>query len=264
MASAEPTHEPSVIVDDLHVTYRVWGASRAKAERGVKSRAKALLGRSEPAGVAREVHALRGVSFTAYKGEAVGLVGRNGSGKSTLLRAIAGLLPASEGNVWLAGQASLLGVNAALMAPLTGERNIELGCLAMGMTPEETEAAMPGIVEFSGIGDFVNLPMSTYSSGMAARLRFAIAAAISHDILMIDEALATGDADFRERSRERIEELRQEAAAVFLVSHSLNTIRESCSRALWIDKGLLIMDDDADTVARAYEQTTQAAKKAAR
>jgi teichoic acid transport system ATP-binding protein len=164
--------------------------------------------------------------------------------------------------VWLAGQASLLGVSAALMKQLSGERNIELGCLAMGMTPEETEAAMPAIIEFSGIGEFVNLPMNTYSSGMAARLRFAIAAAVNHDILMVDEALATGDADFRARSQERIEELRAEAAAVFLVSHSLGTVRESCNRALWIDNGLLVMDGTADDVVDAYEASARTATTA--
>ncbi len=264
MADALDTREPSVIVDDLHITYQVWGARRAKADRGLKARAKGLLGRSEPAGVMREVHAVRGVTFTAYKGEAIGLVGRNGSGKSTLLRAIAGLQPANQGSVWLAGQASLLGVNAALMSSLTGERNIELGCLAMGMTPEETEAAMPAIVEFSGIGEFVNLPMATYSSGMAARLRFAIAASVNHDILMIDEALATGDADFRERSHERIEELRQEAAAVFLVSHALSTVRQTCSRALWIDQGQLVMDGEANAVVDAYWEDARNKKQVRR
>jgi len=167
----------------------------------------------------REVHAVKGVSFIAYEGEAIGIIGSNGSGKSTLLRAIAGLLPANRGKVYTRGQPSLLGVNAALMSDLTGERNVILGCLAMGMTPAEAKAAYQGIVDFSGINerdDFISLPMRTYSSGMAARLRFSISAAKTHDVLMIDEALATGDRSFQQRSEARIRELRKSAGTVFL------------------------------------------------
>ena len=161
----------------------------------------------------RKVHAVAGVSFTAYRGEAIGLIGSNGSGKSTLLRAIAGLLPAESGKVYTDGQPSLLGVNAALMNDLTGERNVILGGLAMGMSREEIRERYQEIVDFSGInekGDFITLPMRTYSSGMAARLRFSIAAAKDHDVLMIDEALATGDRSFQKRSEDRIRELRKE------------------------------------------------------
>ena len=163
------------------------------------------------------------MSFAAYEGEAIGLIGSNGSGKSTLLRAIAGLLPPASGAVYTKRQPSLLGVNAALLNDLSGERNVMLGCLAMGMRRAEAKARVQEIIEFSGInerGDFASLPMRTYSSGMSARLRFAIAAAKNHDVLLIDEALATGDAKFRRRSEERVHELRAGAGTVFLVSHS--------------------------------------------
>ena len=140
------------------------------------------------------------MSFTAYRGEAIGLIGPNGSGKSTLLRAIAGLMAPSQGVVWTRGQASLLGVAAAMMGAMSGDQNILLGCLAIGMTPAEIVEEYDAICEFAGIGEFVHLPMNTYSSGMGARLRFAIAAARAPDILLIDEALATGDAEFRRRS----------------------------------------------------------------
>jgi teichoic acid transport system ATP-binding protein len=202
---------------------------------------------------------VRGVSFTAYRGEAVGLIGSNGSGKSTLLRAIAGLLPPESGRVFTDGQPSLLGVNAALMNDLTGERNVILGGLAMGMSNEEVREKYDGIVEFSGInekGDFISLPMRTYSSGMAARLRFSIAAAKNHDVLMIDEALATGDRKFQKRSEDRIRELRQEAGTVFLVSHNNKSIRDTCDRVLWLEKGDLRMDGPTDEVIKAYEEFT--------
>lgn len=244
---------PTVIVDGLHVVYRVHGAGRGKGS-ATAALSRIVKRRSSP-GV-REVHAVRGVDFIAYRGEAIGLIGSNGSGKSTLLKAVAGLLPAERGSVYTDGQPSLLGVNAALMNDLTGERNVILGGLAMGMTNEEIREKYQDIVDFSGIqdkGDFISLPMRTYSSGMAARLRFSIAAAKSHDVLMIDEALATGDRQFQKRSEARIRELRQEAGTVFLVSHNNKSIRQTCGRVLWLEKGELIMDGPTDEVLKAYE-----------
>nr|WP_062213756.1 ABC transporter ATP-binding protein [Streptomyces sp. NBRC 109706] len=246
---------PTVIADDLHIVYRVNGA----AKRGNATAALRRIIRREPNTRFREVHAVRGVSFVAYRGEAIGLIGSNGSGKSTLLRAIAGLLPPETGRVYTDGQPSLLGVNAALMNDLTGERNVILGGLAMGMTRDQVRERYEGIVEFSGIqdkGDFITLPMRTYSSGMQARLRFSIAAAKDHDVLMVDEALATGDKKFRRRSEERIREMRAHAGTVFLVSHNNKTIRDTCDRVLWLEHGKLMMDGPTDQVLKAYEEET--------
>ncbi|MEU1278284.1 ABC transporter ATP-binding protein [Streptomyces sp. NPDC005805] len=215
----------------------------------------------------REVHAVRGVSFAAWRGESIGLIGSNGSGKSTLLKAVAGLLPTTRGRIWTRGQPTLLGVNAALMPDLTGERNVVLGGLAMGMTRREIRERYDGIVEFSGIndkGDFISLPMRTYSSGMSARLRFSVAAARTHDVLLIDEALATGDARFRRRSRRRIEELRARAGTVFLVSHDHTTVAESCDRALWLEAGVLRADGPAAEVVAAYEASARGTERAPR
>ena len=244
---------PTVVVDDVHVIYRIHkgatgGTTPVSALKRIVSRTKAP--------TIREVHAVKGVSFTAYEGEAIGLIGSNGSGKSTLLRAIAGLLPPARGAVYTQGQPSLLGVNAALLNDLSGERNVVLGCLAMGMPPEEVKRLAPEIIEFSGInerGDFASLPMRTYSSGMGARLRFAIAAAKKHDVLLIDEALATGDHKFRIRSEQRVRELRASAGTVFLVSHSLSSIRDTCERTIWLEGGVLRMDGPTAEVCAAYE-----------
>ena len=229
--------EPMVVVDDLHVVYRVFGAG---GDRGTAATALLrILGR-KTRGSIREVHAIRGVSFVAYRGDAVGVIGRNGSGKTTLLRAVAGLLPPEQGNVYTDGDAALLGVNAALLDDLTGERNVVLGCLAMGMTKKETKEKYPSIVDFSGIGEFVDLPMKHYSTGMGSRLRFAIAASKSQDILLVDEALATGDAEFRVKSHARIEELRQEAGTVFLVAHNLEEVELTCNRVIWMERGQIV------------------------
>jgi teichoic acid transport system ATP-binding protein len=233
--------EPMVVVDDLHVVYKVYGRGQ---DRGTAaSSLLRILGRQRRASI-REVHAIRGMSFVVYRGDAIGVIGRNGSGKSTLLRAIAGLLPADQGNVYTTGQAALLGVNAALLEDLTGERNVILGCLAMGMTKQETKERYQSIVDFSGVGDFIDLSMKTYSSGMGSRLRFAIAAAKSHEVLLIDEALATGDAEFRVKSHARIQELRGQAGTVFLVAHNLEEIELTCNRVIWMERGQIVKHGD--------------------
>lgn len=261
--------EPCLVVDDLHVVYRVIGG-RAKKEaekQGAEVREvqvkvpffKRLLqaGRRH-VGAVSEIHAVRGVSFTVRHGESVGIVGVNGSGKSTMLRAIAGLMPPRAGSVHVSGEPSLLGVNAALMPQLTGERNIMIGGLALGLTPKQVDERFDEVVEFAGIGDFVYLPMKTYSSGMGARLRFAISSSASPDILMIDEALATGDAAFKERSKARIEQVRENAGTVFLVSHSISTIEAMCTRVLWMHQGQLVMDGPVHEVAEAYKNFVRA------
>lgn len=242
---------PTVVVDDLHIIYRVYGAVSG-AEKGNAANALMRIIRRQGRPQMKEVHAVKGVSFVAYHGDAIGIIGRNGSGKSTLLRAIAGLLPPHKGAVYTDGQPSLLGVNAALMKELTGERNIVLGCYAMGMSPSQVKEKYHEIVEFSGIDEFVNLPMSAYSSGMGARLRFAIASAKTHDVLLIDEALATGDRDFKRKSQERIHQMREEAGTVFLVAHNLDVIEETCNRVIWVHKGKIKMDGDPDKVLAAY------------
>ncbi|MFE7413423.1 ABC transporter ATP-binding protein [Streptomyces laurentii] len=270
--AATPERTPTVVADGVHVTYTVQGG-RAGGRGGataalsrIATRRRATTTATKAPGT-RQVHAVKGVSFAAFRGEAIGLIGSNGSGKSTLLKAIAGLLPVSAGRVYTQGSPSLLGVNAALMGDLTGERNVILGGLAMGMSRREIAARYAGIVEFSGINerdDAISRPMRTYSSGMGARLRFSIAAARSHDVLLIDEALATGDAGFRRRSRQRIDELRAEAGTVFLVSHSNATITDTCDRVLWLEAGTLRRDGPAREVVAAYEEFTGAAGKTGR
>jgi teichoic acid transport system ATP-binding protein len=253
------TQIPTIVADHVDIVYRINGTG---AGRGTATAALNRMMRrtqAEKAAGVRKVHAVKDVSFVAYKGEAVGLIGTNGSGKSTLLKAVAGLLPVEHGAIYTNGQPSLLGVNAALMGDLTGERNVYLGGLAMGMSREEIKSRYQDIVDFSGInekGDFISLPMRTYSSGMGARLRFSIAAAKDHDVLLIDEALATGDRSFQKRSEERIRELRKLAGTVFLVSHNNKSIRDTCERVLWLERGELRMDGPTEDVMQEYEAFT--------
>lgn len=169
------------------------------------------------------------------------------------MRAIVGLTPTSQGAIYAASRPSMLGVGAALIKDLSGDRNVILGGLALGLTREEIEAKYDEIVDFSGIRDFIDLPMRTYSSGMTARLKFAIATARDHEILIVDEALAVGDKGFRDRSEARIREIRDNAGTVFLVSHSMRSIRDTCNRVIWINKGVLMMDGTPDEVIPEYE-----------
>ena len=250
--AAPEDRRPTVVASDVSITYRIYGTGKQVPEEDEASAFRRLLSRGTKSVGVRQVEAVKNVSFAAYQGESIGIVGRNGSGKSTLLRSIAGLVPPTEGKIWLSGTAALLGVNAALMPKLSGRANIWIGALALGLTPAQVRERFDDIVAFTDLGDAIDLPMKSYSSGMGARLRFAISTALVPDILVIDEALATGDAQFKDRAQKRIAEIREEAGTVFMVSHNAGTIKKVCDRALWLDDGALVMDGPADEVVDAY------------
>ena len=233
-----------VRADNIHVRYRIY-VDRKQTLRGFVASA----GRRRRF---KEVHAIKDVSFTAYAGEAIGVIGANGSGKTTLMRAISGLLPVNEGAVYARATPMLLGVGAVLNKNLSGRRNIVLGGLALGLTKQQILEREKEIIDFAGIGEAIDWPMKTYSSGMSARLQFAVSAAVRPEILIIDEALSVGDRDFKKKSQKRIEELRQTAGTVFLVSHSMRQIRQSCTRAFWLHQGELMADGEPEEVIDAY------------
>jgi teichoic acid transport system ATP-binding protein len=234
----------SVVVDDLHVTYRIYEDVRPTLRKFV---ANGFRPRPHV-----EVHALRGVSFTASPGESIGIIGRNGSGKSTLMSALAGLVPATEGAVYAASQPVLLAVGAALQGELSGRRNILIGAAALGIPKARIVGEMEEIIEFTGLRDSIDRPLKTYSSGMASRLQFGIASAVRPDILLVDEALATGDAEFARRSRRRIEEVVAQAGTVFIVSHANETLARMTTRAIWIDAGRILFDGPTDEAIERY------------
>jgi len=181
------------------------------------------------------------------------VVGPNGSGKTTMLQATTGLLPVSAGEIRVRSVPAFLGVQAVLRNQLTGRLNIEIGLLAQGLDRAAVDDLLPSVAEFTGLGDAIDMRMETYSSGMRARLHFAVATATSPEILLIDEALAVGDRTFREKSAQRLDEHRANAGTVLLVSHNLAEIRRSCQRVIWLQAGLVMADGPTDEVLAAYE-----------
>ena len=204
------------------------------------------------------IEAVRGVTLDLHESETLGLIGPNGSGKSTLLSAMTGLLPLQSGTIRGRSRPSLLGVSSALRSALSGRRNILIGGLALGFTRAEVESRMDEIIDFAGLRDAIDRPMRTYSSGMRARLNFAIATARIPEILLIDEALAVGDEDFRTRSAKRINEVRSAAGSVVLVSHNMAEIERSCDRVAWLEAGTMRAVGEPSEVVAAYLESTAA------
>ncbi|MGP6175303.1 ABC transporter ATP-binding protein [Corynebacterium sp. A21] len=222
------TNEVTVMVRDLYKDYRIPDQGR------------------------QNVRALSGVSFVAYAGESIGVLGRNGSGKSTLLRLIAGGESPTAGEIRVSSQPTLLGVSAALQPRLSGSQNIRLGLLAMGLTPGEVDQKFDDICRFTDIGDAIFRPMNTYSSGMSARLKFAISTSVQPEILLVDEALSTGDMSFTDRAKNRMNRMLESSGTVFLVSHGAAVIQESCTRAIWLHDGRIVADGTAESVTKSY------------
>jgi ABC-type polysaccharide/polyol phosphate transport system ATPase subunit len=199
--------------------------------------------------------ALRDVNLKIEASESVGLIGPNGAGKSTLLLALAGILEPSEGSVRVDGSVStLLTLGAGFDQDLTGRANIALAGAFLGIPHREMEALTPSIVEFADIGAFMDAPVKTYSTGMKARLGFAIATAITPDILLLDEVLGTGDQTFRAKSQVRIRELVQRARVIVLVTHDLSYVTEFCSRAILMEKGQIVHDGDPEATVELYRR----------
>ncbi|MCC3282469.1 ABC transporter ATP-binding protein [Arthrobacter caoxuetaonis] len=245
---------PAVVIDKAAMTYRISSDEKRTSSGNIAGRVLRKITGNEST---VEIHALKELSLVAYHGEAIGVIGLNGSGKSTLMNLICGKMQPTSGAVYASSTPIMLGVSAALVPDLSGAHNVILGCLAMGLTRAEIADRHDAIMDLAGLGSSINLPMRSYSAGMSSRLRFAIAAAIDPEILIIDEALNTGDDEFRGRTKKRMDELRQQAGCVFLVSHSMKTIQDLCTRIVWIDKGDLLFDGDTETGLAWYRKYTK-------
>ncbi|HEU4492278.1 MAG TPA: ABC transporter ATP-binding protein [Jiangellales bacterium] len=247
---------PAVKVEDLSVTYRA-SVEKRPTLRGAIMRA----GRGRR--TIRTIEAVRDVSFEVQPGTVLGIVGANGAGKSTLVRAVAGILPPTEGRIEVHGRVStLLALGVGFNGNLSGRENVVLGGLAAGLTRSEVAEKYQEIEDFAELGDFIDMPMKTYSSGMFSRLAFSVAVNMTPDILLVDEALSAGDARFKRKSLDKMRELVAQARTIFLVSHALATVRELCSEAIWMHKGELKLHGDPDRVIKGYTRYLEVGESA--
>jgi ABC-type polysaccharide/polyol phosphate transport system ATPase subunit len=236
----------SIRVDHLSVTYRTTFESRPTLRKTL-----ARLGRSGRN--VREVRALKDVSFEVPHGSVLGIVGVNGAGKSTLVRTMAGILPPTEGRVEVNGRIStLLALGVGFNSELSGRENVVLGGLAAGLSRAQLVEKYDEIADFAELGDFMDAPMRTYSSGMFGRLAFSVAVNMDPDILLIDEALSVGDARFKRKSFKKMQELCERSRTIVLVSHGLKWIRRLCTEVAWLHEGKLVMLDEPGAVVDAY------------
>jgi lipopolysaccharide transport system ATP-binding protein/teichoic acid transport system ATP-binding protein len=239
---------PSIVVRDVSVTYKTTFERRPTLRSMVRR-----MGRGEK--VVREIEAVKDVSFEVPSGTVLGIVGANGAGKSTLVRTIAGILPPTSGRIDVYGRVStLLALGVGFNKNLSGRDNVRLGGLAAGLERDKLEEKYEEIVRFAELGEFMDMPMRTYSSGMYGRLAFSVAVNMDPDILLIDEALSVGDARFRRKSANKMRELCSQAHTIVLVSHALGSIRELCDQAIWMDQGVMRMWDEPEAVVDAYTE----------
>ena len=218
-----------------------------------------LVLRRESSATPGEFWALRDVSFRIEEGERVGIVGGNGAGKSTLLRVLARIYPPTSGQVAIHGSvAPLIEMGAGFNPELSGTDNIVFNGAMLGFTRSQMLEKAAGIYEFTGLREFADMPLKYYSSGMYMRLAFAIATEVHPDILLIDEALGVGDAAFIEKAKARLRGLFERSKAVILVSHDMDSLRELCTRGLWVQHGRLIVDGPIDAVIDEYLASTTA------
>lgn len=234
----------AVSVKNLHITYRGLKKTSIRASwTKLKNKVEVF-------------EALKGVSFDIEEGKILGIIGKNGSGKSTMLRAIAGIFSPDKGSIDLHGHSiSLLSIGVGFNKKLTGKENIYLSGMLLGFSEEEIQKKEKEIIDFADIGNFINKPVKTYSSGMYSKLAFAITAILETDIMLIDEVLSVGDARFKEKSYNKMKSLiSDDKRTVLIVSHSLGTIKELCDEVLWLNDGEVVEIGKPDIVLPKYEK----------
>jgi lipopolysaccharide transport system ATP-binding protein len=247
-----------VLVDVQGVSKKFCRSLKRSLWYGVRDLGSELVGRSDGHSMLRrdEFWAIRDVSFRVARGETLGLIGHNGAGKTTLLRMLNGLIRPDQGRIAVTGRMqALIALGAGFNPILTGRENIYVNASVLGLSKAETDRRFDEIVAFSGVEEFIDMPVQSYSSGMTVRLGFSVAAHLDPDILLVDEVLAVGDAAFKTKCQVRIQELRQNGVAIILVSHNLHTISHVCNRTIAFEKGRLIFDGETEAAIDAYRDS---------
>ena len=251
--TASPTAEPAIVVDSVSKRFRMFRDRPTNLKEKVTHRSRGSRG--------EDFWALRDVSLEIPRGSTYGLIGHNGSGKSTLLKLIAGIHRPTSGTITAHGRVSaMLELGAGFHPELSGRDNVFLNGSILGLTRKQISAAMDDIVEFSGIGDFIDVPVKVYSSGMYVRLGFSIAANLDPELLIIDEIIAVGDEEFQRRCFDRLYELRRKGTTIVFVSHSLALIQTLCDRVAWLEHGRLRAEGSAFEVVDQYVAQVNAAE----
>jgi ABC-type polysaccharide/polyol phosphate transport system ATPase subunit len=251
--------EFAIALEHVSKTYHLWGKRSQFAT--LKS---ALLRQKLKPSPEASVQALRDVSFNIHRGEAFGIVGRNGSGKSTLLKLISGILKPTTGRIAVTGRiAALIELGAGFHPEITGRENIYINGIMLGLSRREIESRFDRIVDFSGIRDFIDQPVKTYSSGMYVRLGFAVAVHVDPDILLIDEVLSVGDEEFSAKCTAKIQEMKYRGVTLVFVTHQLEQVKNLCDRAVWLEKGEIAAAGDPMRVVDAYLQQVASGEKVA-
>lgn len=244
----KPGQDTAILLEDTSIRYRL----PSEAIRTFKEYMIRLIqGRIKH----NEFWALKHINLEVKQGEIFGILGRNGAGKSTLLKVIAKVLIPVDGRVWVRGEVSpLLQLGAGFHAELTGRENIFLNATLLGHARKDIEEKIEDIIEFSDIGEYLDAPLRTYSSGMQSRLGFAVATAWIPEILILDEVLAVGDTNFQNKCLRRMRSFRESGATVLMVSHDIDTIRSICERAMWLDRGEIKIIGNTDDVCDVYQK----------
>jgi len=244
--------EIAIKVENLSKCYQIYAHPHDRLKQSIYPRLQRLAGQ-QPKQYFREFWALKDVSFEIKKGETVGIIGRNGSGKSTLLQMICGTLNPTSGSIQTHGRiAALLELGSGFNPEFTGRENVYMNAAVLGLSREETDARFDDIIDFADIGDFIEQPVKTYSSGMMVRLAFAVTVHVDADILIVDEALAVGDAFFTQKCMIKIKKLMDSGATLLFVSHDSNAVKSLCNSALLLDHGQLTCAGDTNNVVEAY------------
>jgi ABC-type polysaccharide/polyol phosphate transport system ATPase subunit len=246
--SIEEQNDTIILLDNISIRYRVPSESirtiKEYVIRLIQGKIKFL-----------DFYALKNIHLEIKKGEIFGILGRNGAGKSTLLKVISKVLVPVEGRIWTKGQINpLLQLGAGFHVELTGRENIYLNATLLGHSRQEVDRKIDSIIEFADIGEFLESPLRTYSSGMQARLGFAVATAWQPDILILDEVLSVGDTAFQEKCINRMNNFQQSGATVLLVSHDIKQVRSICERAMWLDHGEIKAIGPVDEICDSYQK----------